>query len=62
METEPENCSCIVCGNKEARGIFIFDSFVCQQCEQEIVATDASEDKYRFFIRQMRRIWLRQNA
>lgn len=62
MMTEQENRSCIVCGNEETQGIFIFDSFVCQRCEQEIVTTDASEDKYRFFIRQMRSIWLKQNA
>jgi hypothetical protein len=57
-----EDRSCIVCGREEKLGIFIFDSFVCQRCEQEIVATDTAEDKYHFFIRQMRQIWLKQNA
>ncbi|AMA74543.1 MULTISPECIES: sigma factor G inhibitor Gin [Aneurinibacillus] len=60
--TEQEDHSCIVCGHEEERGIFIFRSFVCHRCEQEIIKTDASEDRYHFFIRQMRRIWLKQNA
>jgi hypothetical protein len=60
MEQEDHNC--IVCGNGGKEGIFIFNSFVCKHCEQEIVMTDAADDKYSFFIRQMRQIWLKQNA
>lgn len=54
--------NCIVCSQDEPEGIFIFDSFVCRHCETEMIKTDATEDKYMFFIKQMRQIWLKQNA
>lgn len=53
---------CIVCDQKELEGIFIFDSFVCRSCEAEIIKTNTAEDRYTFFIKQMRQIWLKQNA
>jgi hypothetical protein len=59
---ERDNHSCIVCGKEEMDGISIFDCFVCRNCEQEIVTTDARDDRYLFFINQMRKIWLKQNA
>lgn len=54
--------NCIVCDQEEPEGIFIFDSFVCRNCEAEMIKTDTAEDKYMFFIKQMRQIWLKQNA
>ncbi|WCK54609.1 sigma factor G inhibitor Gin [Aneurinibacillus sp. Ricciae_BoGa-3] len=53
---------CIVCGRKDREGIFIFTAFVCRSCEQEMVTTEVNEDKYLYFIKQMRQIWLKQNA
>ncbi|WP_027415740.1 sigma factor G inhibitor Gin [Aneurinibacillus terranovensis] len=53
---------CIVCGKQGTEGLFIFNSFVCKNCEQEMVATDACDDKYLYFIKQMRQIWMKQNA
>ncbi|UFJ40514.1 sigma factor G inhibitor Gin [Brevibacillus humidisoli] len=53
---------CIVCGEERAVGIAIWQQFICYPCEQEMVKTDVMDEKYPFFIKQMRQIWLKQNA
>ncbi|MFM1655422.1 sigma factor G inhibitor Gin [Brevibacillus sp. B_LB10_24] len=53
---------CIVCGEERTVGIAIWDQFICHPCEQEMVKTDVLDEKYPFFIKQMRRIWLKENA
>ncbi len=53
---------CIVCEQERTDGIAIFEQFICQRCEQEMVNTDVRDEKYPFFIHQMRQIWLKKNA
>ncbi len=60
MERTVQNC--IVCGEDHVVGIAICDQFICQSCEQEMVKTDVLDEKYPFFIKQMRQIWLKKNA
>ncbi|WP_134702230.1 sigma factor G inhibitor Gin [Ammoniphilus sp. YIM 78166] len=56
METNQSKC-CVVCGETEREGISIWNSFICQPCEQEMVQTDALDAKYPFFIEKMKSIW-----
>ncbi len=49
--------SCIVCGTHQEEGITIWDSFICHQCEQEMIHTDVFDAKYPFFIEKMKNIW-----
>lgn len=48
--------TCIICGQTKEAGIHIFSSFICTECEQEIVHTDVFDVKYYDFIRQMKKI------
>lgn len=58
-----EKDSCIVCTKEKKEGIYIWDHFICRECEEEMVTTDVHEDKYPFFIKQMRKLWmLKENA
>lgn len=59
---EPIMRECIVCGNHRMNGIAIIDQFICEHCETEMVNTDVLDEKYPFFIHQMRRIWLKKDA
>ncbi len=59
---ERSNRRCIVCGEDRAVGIAIWEQFICHPCEQEMVHTDVRDEKYPFFIKQMRQIWLKKNA
>ncbi|WP_051541361.1 sigma factor G inhibitor Gin [Caldalkalibacillus mannanilyticus] len=57
-----QNTTCIVCSKEHHIGIHIWDHFICKECEGEMVSTDVVDEKYPFFIKQMRKIWLKENA
>lgn len=50
---------CIICGLKKYDGIKIHSGFICDACEEEIVHTEVSNEKYPFFIKKMKEIWLK---
>jgi len=54
--------TCIVCGLDKEAGITIVTEFICDTCEAEMVRTDVRDEKYPFFIHQLRRIWIHNNA
>lgn len=47
---------CIVCEQPKQEGIQIYDQFLCLDCEREIVQTDTTDPKYRFYVKQLRKI------
>lgn len=54
--------ACIICGEKKSQGIVVVSEFICEDCEAEMVHTDVKDDKYDFFIHQMKQIWVQLNA
>ena len=50
---------CVMCGHKEKEGIFLYDSFICDQCEDEMIHTEVEDEKYNFFIQQLKHVWLK---
>lgn len=54
---EKQSRGCIVCGKQKVEGIVIWNSFICEVCEQEMVNTDVMDAKYPFFIEKMKTIW-----
>ncbi|WP_339060714.1 sigma factor G inhibitor Gin [Tepidibacillus marianensis] len=50
---------CLMCGHKEKDGIFIQGGFICDECEDEMVHTEVQDEKYLFFIQQLKRLWLK---
>ncbi|CAM3674194.1 sigma factor G inhibitor Gin [Marinicrinis lubricantis] len=53
---------CIICDGDKKEGIHIYTSFICLDCEKEIVGTDVLDLKYPFFIRQLKQIWWQKDA
>lgn len=53
---------CIICGQEKEAGITIVTEFICDSCEAEMVRTDVKDEKYPFFIHQLKRIWVQKNA
>ena len=49
---------CIICEeNKETEtGYFILDSFICLECESDILQTDTSSPYYSFILKQMKKL------
>lgn len=51
-----EDLECTVCNKPKEQGIVIVSSFICADCEHEIVRTDVQDGKYSFFISQLKQI------
>ncbi|MBO2945919.1 sigma factor G inhibitor Gin [Paenibacillus sp. F411] len=47
---------CIVCSQIKQEGITIVSQFVCEDCESEIVHTNAEDAKYQYFIHRLKQI------
>ncbi|GAB6992532.1 sigma factor G inhibitor Gin [Paenibacillus pini] len=55
MEDQTEHV-CIICRHVKQEGIRVVSQFICEDCEAEMVHTNAEDAKYRYFIHQMRQI------
>jgi len=49
---------CLICEKKKKLGIHLFHSFICLECEQEIVHTKTSDPRYHFYIYRMGKAWV----
>ncbi|GGK36278.1 hypothetical protein GCM10010965_31560 [Caldalkalibacillus thermarum] len=54
--------TCVICTKPKSEGIFIWHHFICRQCEEEIVACEVTDERYPFFIHQLRKIWFKEHA
>ncbi|GIP36307.1 sigma factor G inhibitor Gin [Paenibacillus sp. J2TS4] len=62
MEEAKQQSTCIICEQPKEEGIRIITQFICATCEEEIVHTDVQDEKYPFFIHQLRQLWYRKDA
>lgn len=54
MMEETQRFTCIICSEQKVDGICILSEFICDECESEIVKTDVNDEKYSFFIHQLK--------
>lgn len=54
--------TCIVCGEEKDEGITIVTQFICHSCESTIVQTKVEDEKYPFFVRRMKQLWVKFHA
>lgn len=45
---------CIICEQPKKIGIHLYTSFICTDCEREMVKTDTDDPKYKFYVEQMK--------
>ncbi|MFD0591076.1 sigma factor G inhibitor Gin [Paenibacillus sp. GCM10027627] len=62
--SEIRNHHCIICGQLKpgSEGIRIVTGFICAPCEREMIQTDVKDEKYPFFIHQMKQFFMEKNA
>jgi hypothetical protein len=53
---------CMICEQQRSGGIHIISAFICDECSSEIVRTDVKDQKYPFFVNQMRKAFYTVNA
>ncbi|WP_240666776.1 sigma factor G inhibitor Gin [Longirhabdus pacifica] len=56
------NHYCIICDQFKEEAVSVYLSFICLDCEQAIVNTETTDEKYEFFIQQLRALRYKKNA
>ncbi|WP_066302031.1 sigma factor G inhibitor Gin [Bacillus sp. FJAT-29937] len=47
---------CVICEQTKLRGIHLYTSFICTDCESDLIATDTSNPKYKYYLKQLKKI------
>ncbi|WP_409299067.1 sigma factor G inhibitor Gin [Peribacillus sp. SCS-26] len=45
----------MICEQESLKGIHLYTSFICFECERDITATDTADPKYTFIIGQLKK-------
>lgn len=45
---------CIICEEEKDQGIRLCKTFICTECEYNMIHTDVREIKYRYYIRKLK--------
>lgn len=48
--------TCVVCEHIKASGIHLYSSFICEECEREMIGTDTKDVKYKYYLKQLKKI------
>ncbi|WP_243292600.1 sigma factor G inhibitor Gin [Bacillus sp. FJAT-47783] len=47
---------CIICNQNKKIGIHLYTSFICNDCEKEMIRTHTNDLKYKYFVQRLKRI------
>ncbi|MFE8704234.1 sigma factor G inhibitor Gin [Cytobacillus sp. FJAT-54145] len=48
--------TCVICEQSKSKGIHLYTSFICMDCEKDIVTTNTNDPKYKYFLKQLKKI------
>ncbi|WP_164462063.1 sigma factor G inhibitor Gin [Bacillus sp. FJAT-42376] len=52
----PKGEPCIVCDECKPDGIHLYTSFICTECEKEMVATDPIDPRYDYYVKKLKSV------
>ncbi|WP_084361066.1 sigma factor G inhibitor Gin [Neobacillus fumarioli] len=47
---------CIICEHQKPKGIHLYTSFICTECENDLIRTDTSDPKYKYFLNKLKKV------
>ena len=47
---------CVICDEHKGKGIHLYTSFICMDCERDIIITDTSDPKYKYYLSKLKKI------
>jgi hypothetical protein len=47
---------CIICEKKKTTGIHLLESFICSDCEKEMISISASHSDYSYYVQKLKKI------
>ncbi len=48
--------TCVICEQSQSTGIHLYTSFICIQCEEQIVNTETDDPHYNYYVQQLKRV------
>ena len=48
--------TCVICESLKPRGIHLYTSFICTDCENDLIHTDTNDPRYKYFLKQLKKI------
>ena len=48
--------TCVICENLKPKGIHRYTSFICTECENDLIQTETNDPKYKYFLKQLKKI------
>ena len=48
--------TCAVCEQIKGMGIHLYTTFICEECERDMIRTDTNDPKYQYYLKQLRKI------
>ncbi|WP_306807535.1 sigma factor G inhibitor Gin [Cytobacillus gottheilii] len=46
----------MICDQAKVRGIHLYTSFICTECERELISTDTSHPKYNHYLSKLKKV------
>lgn len=47
---------CVICEEQKRKGIHLYTSFICMDCEKDIITTDTNDPKYKYYLKKLKKI------
>jgi hypothetical protein len=48
--------TCVVCEQVKLKGIHLYTSFICVECEHNLIHTETNDPKYKYYLKQLKKI------
>ena len=47
---------CVICEDVKMRGIHLYTSFICTDCEHDLIKTETDDPKYKYYLNQLKKV------
>ena len=48
--------TCVICEDLKPVGIHLYTSFICSDCEKDLIHTETNNPKYIYFLKQLKKV------
>jgi hypothetical protein len=55
LSRKPEEI-CVICEEGKDKGIYLYKSFICMDCERDLIITETSDPKYKYYLQKLKKI------
>ena len=55
LSRKPEEI-CVICEEGKEKGIHLYQSFICMECEKDLIVTETNDPKYKYYLQKLKKI------